>query len=78
MNEPELNHKQISVLKSMEVITAGPGGRSVCGRSLAAFTSSNPVCCGRCVLTGRGILDETMSLLEGSYLVWCVNKRDQG
>jgi hypothetical protein len=52
-------------------------GRAVCGRSPAEIAGSNPtggmdVCCECCVLSGRGLCDELITLLEESYRLWCV------
>jgi hypothetical protein len=30
------------------------------------------VCCGRCVLSGRGLCDELITRPEESYQLWCV------
>jgi hypothetical protein len=49
----------------------------VCGRSLAMIVGSNPsggwmdVCCGCCVLSGRGLCDGLIARPEDSYRV-CV------
>ena len=52
------------------------------GRSLAGIVVSNPaggmdVCCGCCVLSGRGLCDGLITRPEESYLVWCVSDCDR-
>jgi len=50
----------------------------VCGRSPSEIVGLNPaeawmfVCCGRCVLSGRGLCDELITRPEESYPLWCV------
>jgi len=50
----------------------------VCGRSLIGIAGSNPaegmdVChFACCVLSGSGLCDELINLLEESYRLWCV------
>jgi len=49
----------------------------VCGRSPAEIVGSNPkggmdVCCECCVLSGRGLCDELITLPGESYRAWCV------
>ena len=48
----------------------------VCGRSPAEIVGSNPsggmdVCRECCVLSGRGLCDELITLPEGFYELWC-------
>jgi hypothetical protein len=55
----------------------GPGGRAVCGRSLAGIAGSNPswgmdMYFVRVVLSGRGLCDGPITRLEKSYRVSCV------
>jgi hypothetical protein len=50
----------------------------VCGLSPAEIVCSNPTgawmfaCCKCCVLSGRGLCDELITLPEESYRLWCV------
>jgi hypothetical protein len=58
------------------------GARSkawVCGRSLAGIVGSNSaggmvvsLCCGCCVLSGRGFCVGLITRPEESYRLWCV------
>ena len=46
-------------------------------RAPAEIMGSNPtggmdVCCDCCVLSGRGLYNELITRLEGSYRLWCV------
>jgi hypothetical protein len=54
----------------------------LCGRSPAEIVGSNPsgawmfVCCECCVLSGRSLCDELITLPEESYRMWCVVECD--
>jgi len=48
-----------------------------CQVEVSAIVGSNPtggmdVCCDCCVLSGNGLCDELITLLEESYRLWCV------
>ena len=57
---------------------AAPSEAYVCGLSPAEIVGSNPtgawmfVCCGCCVLSGRGLCDELITRPEDSYRLCCV------
>jgi len=67
----------IILFRGLTLTAAHPGGRAVCGRSLAGIVGLIPaggmdVCCERCVLSGRDLCDELNTRPEESYRVWCV------
>jgi hypothetical protein len=55
-----------------------PNGRAIRDCSSAEIVGSNPagvwmfVCCGCCVLSGRGLCDDLITRPEESYRMWCV------
>jgi hypothetical protein len=64
------------VLTALPVPVAARSTGYVCGRSPAEIVSSNPTgglyVCKCCVLLGRGLCDELITLPEESYRLWCV------
>jgi len=65
----------MSAIRHMLQVSVTAAARSkahVCSRSLAEAVGSNPargmdVCCECCVLSGRGLCNELITLLKESY-----------